>query len=134
MKSSDRPATRWQGLTSLLLPAYFDRHEQRLVLLSVIVGAVVWVFVSLLKLGVEALFAATMHWVDTMPSPIFVLAPIVLGGLITTAIALWRATYVYYRARDGHVHSLNAVEGDGLEPTIAPVSYTHLTLPTSDLV
>nr|MBP8294027.1 chloride channel protein [Caldilineaceae bacterium] len=117
--TEDRPNTRRQWVTSLLLPAYFDRQEQRLALLSVVIGAAVWVFVTLLKLAVEALFAATMHWVDAMPSPAFVLIPVVAGSLITAAIALWRATYVYYRARNGHVHSLNAVEGDGLEPTIA---------------
>lgn len=88
-------------------------------LLSIIVGAVVWVAVSLLKAGVEALFSLTMSWVDAMPLPVFVLIPIVAGSLITAAIALWRSTYVYYRDKTGHVHSLNAVEGDGLEPTIA---------------
>ena len=115
----ERPGGRWQRLTARLVPAYFDRQEQRLVLLSAIVGAVVWGVVSLLKLAVEALFDLTMHWVYALPSPAFVLFPVMAGSLITAAIALWHATYVYYRAKDGRVHALNAVEGDGIEPTIA---------------
>lgn len=104
---------------SLLLPAYFDRQERRLVLLSVVVGAAVWAVVTLLKLAVEELFTLTMHWVASLPSPAFVLIPVVAGSLLTAAIALWRSTYVYYRDKAGHVHALNAVEGDGIEPTIA---------------
>ncbi len=47
------------------------------------------------------------------------MVPLVVGALLTCAIALWRASYVYFRDKGGHVHSLNDVEGDGLEPTIA---------------
>jgi CIC family chloride channel protein len=118
-QDNHQSSARWQKLTALLLPAYFDRHERRLVLLAVIVGAAVWGVVTLLKLAVEELFALTMHWVAALPSPAFVLLPVVAGSVITAAIALWRSTYVYYRDKSGHVHPLNAVEGDGIEPTIA---------------
>lgn len=31
---------------------------------------------------------------------------------------MWRARCVYFRDKDGHLHALNDVEGDGLERTI----------------
>ena len=47
----------------------------------------------------------------------------------------------YAIANDAHAPNLGAVEGDAADDPIetehdrvAPVSYTHLTLPTSDLV
>ena len=68
---------------------------------------------------------------ERFPSPAFVLLPIVAGALIVTAFALWQASFVYFRDKDGHVHALNDVEGDGLERTIA-LYYT--SEPTLDRV
>lgn len=107
----------WQRL--IAFPSQFDRREQRLVITAIVVGAVVWPVVFALKTLVHVTFEHVLAWVETTPSPLFILLPLVLGSLITTLIAGWNASSVYYRDKDGHIHALNDVEGDGLERTIA---------------
>lgn len=107
----------WQRL--IAFPSQFDRREQRLVITAIVVGAVVWPVVFALKTLVLVTFEHVIGWVEATPSPLFILLPLLLGSLITTAIAASNASSVYYRDKDGHVHALNDVEGDGLERTIA---------------
>jgi len=107
----------WQR--SIAFPSQFDRREQRLVITAIVVGAVVWPVVFALKTLVHVTFEYVISWVETTPSSFFILLPLVLGSLITALIAAWNASSVYYRDKDGHIHALNDVEGDGLERTIA---------------
>lgn len=107
----------WRRL--IAVPSQFDRREQRLVITSIVVGAVVWPVVFALKMLVHATFELVIAAVEATPSPLFILIPLTLGSLITALIAGWNASSVYYRDKDGHVHALNDVEGDGLERTIA---------------
>ncbi|HAJ35466.1 MAG TPA: hypothetical protein DCL15_07215 [Chloroflexi bacterium] len=107
----------WQRV--IAFPSQFDRREQRLVLTAIVVGAVVWPVVFALKTLVHLTFEHVIAWVEATPSSFFILPPLILGSLITTLIAAWNASNVYYRDKDGHVHTLNDVEGDGLERTIA---------------
>ncbi|MBW7885835.1 MAG: chloride channel protein [Caldilineaceae bacterium] len=99
-------------------PAQFDRREQHLVVISMAIGVVVWAAVYSLKVAVHWSSELVMEWVYSMPSPLLILVPILAGAVLTTAIALWRASHVYYRDKDNHLHALNDVEGDGLERTI----------------
>lgn len=103
----------------IAFPSQFDRREQRLVVTAIVVGVVVWPVVFALKTLVHFTFEHVIAWVEATPSPFFIVLPLVLGSLITTLIAAWNASSVYYRDKDGHVHALNDVEGDGLERTIA---------------
>ena len=115
-----RPLTSpdlWQRV--IAFPSQFDRREQRLVITAIVIGAVVWPVVFALKFLVHFTFEYVIAWVEATPSPLFILPPLILGSLITTLIAAWNASSVYYRDKDGHVHALNDVEGDGLERTIA---------------
>ena len=100
-------------------PSQFDRREQHLVVTSIVIGAVVWVAVYALKLLVHQTFEHVLEWVEQSPTELLIVIPIVIGSLITAALAAWHASNVYYRDKDGHVHALNDVEGDGLERTIA---------------
>ena len=103
----------------IAIPSQFDRREQHLVVMSVVVGAVVWAVVYLLKLSVHWLSEHVLEWVEQSPFQLIVFVPLVAGSLAVAALAAWRASYVYYRDKDDHLHTLNDVEGDGLERTIA---------------
>lgn len=109
----------------------FDRNERRLVIMSAVIGLVTWGPVYLLKEGVHQLLNFILAWVDWSPGPAFILLPMLAGALIVAAVALWQASFVYFRDKDGRVHALNDIEGDGLERTIA-LYYT--SEPTLDRV
>ncbi|MCA9978149.1 MAG: chloride channel protein, partial [Anaerolineales bacterium] len=98
---------------------YFDEEEQRLVLQSIIIGIAVWAIVFLLKQVVHSVFHATLHWVEAAPTPFVVFAPLLLGALLVTAISKYQASVIHYRDKDGHIHELNDIEGDGLERAIS---------------
>ncbi|MEZ4518286.1 MAG: chloride channel protein [Chloroflexota bacterium] len=53
------------------------------------------------------------------PSVVFVIVPLLIGAAITSAIVLYRTTFIYYRDSTGHIHELLDVEGDGLERAIS---------------
>lgn len=100
-------------------PGRFNRNEQRLVIQSVVIGAVVWIPVYLLKISVHALFDGVVMGVMALPSAVFILMPLLIGAAITAAIVRYRATLIYFRDGTGHVHELLDVEGDGLERAIS---------------
>ncbi len=102
----------------IAVPSQFDRREQHLVVMSIVVGAVVWCVVYLLKLSVHWLSEHIFEIVEQTPFQLLIFAPLVVGSLIVAALAAWRASFVYYRDKDNHLHALNDVEGDGLERTI----------------
>ncbi len=119
-------ATSWRRFFSpdlakrlIAFPSQFDRREQHLVVASIVIGAVVWAVVFALKWLVHELFALVLEWVELTPLQLAIFIPLVIGSLITIALATWRASNVYYRDESGHVHALNDVVGDGLERTIA---------------
>ncbi|MCB0148218.1 MAG: chloride channel protein, partial [Caldilineaceae bacterium] len=86
--------------------------------MSIVVGAVVWSAVYLLKLSVHWLSEHILEIVEQTPFHLLIFVPLVAGSLIVAALAAWRASFVYYRDKDNHLHALNDVEGDGLERTI----------------
>ncbi len=101
------------------LPKYFDEEEQRLAVQSVIIGVVVWAFVFSLKTAVHWLFETVLHALEGGPSPWLLFIPLFIGASIVVWLARLRPSTLYYRDKDGHVHELNDIEGDGLERAIS---------------
>jgi chloride channel protein, CIC family len=101
------------------LPEYFDEEERRLVFQSIVIGVAVWAIVYTLKQWVHWLFENTLHWLEEAPSPLFVFLPLLFGALIVATIVRYNASVVHYRDKDGHIHELLDVEGDGLERAIS---------------
>jgi CIC family chloride channel protein len=94
--------------------------EQRILTFqAIIIGAVVWVAVFALKESVHWLFHEVLHWIEHAPTPLVLFIPLLIGALIVGVIAQFRASVINYRDDEGEVEPLNAVEGDGLERTIA---------------
>lgn len=102
-----------------MLPAHFDVTDRRLVVQSVVIGAVVWGPVFLLKRIVHDTFALTLSVVDRVPSPLVLLLPLWLGAVVVALIASYRRRQIIHYESDGIVHELSDVEGDGLERAIA---------------
>ena len=101
------------------LPDYFDQEERRLVVQSAVIGVVVWAVVFALKTAVHWTFHTLLEWIEHAPTPALLLVPLLLGALLVAAISQYRATMLHYRDKEGHIHELNAVEGDGLERAIS---------------
>lgn len=101
------------------LPKYFDEEEQRLAMQSVIIGVAVWAIVFSLKTSVHWLFETVLHLLENGPSPWLLFVPLLLGALIVAWLAQLRPSTLHYRDKDGHIHELNDVEGDGLERAIS---------------
>ena len=101
------------------LPKYFDEEEQRLAVQSVIIGVVVWAFVFSLKTAVHWLFETVLHFLEDGPSPWLLFIPLFIGALIVAWLAKLRPSTLHYRDKDGHIHELNDIEGDGLERAIS---------------
>lgn len=97
----------------------FNPSERRLVVQAALIGALVWGVVFALKTSVHFLFDLIMGLIARSPSPALVLVPLLAGAAGTTAVVLYHATTVQYRDRNGQIHALNDVEGDGLERAIA---------------
>ncbi len=100
------------------LPESFDQEERRLVIQAVVIGIVVWAAVFSLKSLVHWLFETTLHWLEGV-NLLFVFVPLLLGALLTAVIIQYKATTIYYRDSEGHIHQLVDAEGDGLERAIA---------------
>lgn len=98
---------------------YLDEEEQQLVVQSVIIGVVVWAVVQALKTSVHWLFETNMHWIENVGTPVALFVPLLLGAVIVAAIVKFRPAELYYRDKEGRVHALNDVEGDGLERAIS---------------
>ena len=96
----------------------FDRNEQRLVIQSAIIGAVVWLPVFLLKSAVHVTFDGVLELLDRLPTVLFVLVPLWLGAMAVVTIVRTRGTKLIYHNREGQLRELNDVEGDGLERAI----------------
>lgn len=101
------------------LRAILDQDSSRLALQSVVVGAVVWLPVFILKLAVEETFQAVMQWVDGANSALWVMLPLLVGAAMVAALVMYRGSRILYHDEDGRVHSLSDIEGDGLERAIA---------------
>lgn len=97
----------------------FNAHERRLVVQVAVIGLVVWAVTFALKLSVRWLLHFVIDGVESTPLLALILVPLTLGALATTAIVLWRYRTIHYRDREGFIHPLNDVEGDGLERAIA---------------
>jgi CIC family chloride channel protein len=94
--------------------------EQRLLAIqAIIIGVVVWIAVFALKESVHWLLHEVLHWIEHASTPLVLFIPLLMGALIVGAIAQFRASIINYRDDEGEVEPLNAVEGDGLERTIA---------------
>ncbi|MEZ4860843.1 MAG: chloride channel protein [Caldilineaceae bacterium] len=101
------------------LADYFDAHERRLVVMAIVVGAVVWGLAYSLKSLVHWLGHTTQHALVEGPTPLLLFVPLVLGSLLVAWLVSYRASVVHYRDKQGHIHELLDVEGDGLERAIA---------------
>lgn len=99
--------------------SYFDEEERRLVIQSVIIGAVVWVFIYGLKTAVHAVLEANLHLLEQASTYWVVFIPLIGGAILTAGVTYYRFTTINYRDKDGHIHELVDVEGDGLERAIA---------------
>ncbi|MEZ4767505.1 MAG: chloride channel protein [Caldilineales bacterium] len=97
----------------------FNAHERRLVVQVAVIGLVVWAVTFALKTSVHWLFDTIMVGVERLPVLALILVPLTLGALGTTAVVLFRSRTIHYRDREGVIHPLNDVEGDGLERAIA---------------
>ncbi|MCA9973281.1 MAG: chloride channel protein [Anaerolineales bacterium] len=104
----------WQNLLH-----YLDEEEQRLIVQSVLVGVVVWGIVFGLKQLVHQAFHATLHWVEAAPTVLVLFIPLAIGALLVAAISRLKPAVLHYRDKDGRIHELNDVEGDGLERAIS---------------
>lgn len=95
----------------------FNAHERQLVVQVAVIGLLVWAVTFALKTAVHWLFETVMAGVEGLP--LLVLVPLTLGALGTTAVVLYRFRTIHYRDREGMIHPINDVEGDGLERAIA---------------
>ncbi len=111
LRKTTRPL-RW-------LQEQVDSEERRLLFQAVVVGVVVWAFVAVLKWGVHEGIALTTLFVRGAPSVAVVWIPLVLGALGVAWVSNQRGQTIRYRDADDRLHTLNAVEGDGLERAIA---------------
>jgi H+/Cl- antiporter ClcA len=94
--------------------------ERRLVIVSVLVGVVVWPVVYTLKELVHWLFHETLHMIEESPTPLVLFIPLLIGAAITALVAQKPRWMIPFGARDGNEEEeLNAVAGDGIERTIA---------------
>ena len=101
---------------------HFDQHERRLVIRSVLVGAIVWAVVFSLKTAVHELEHFTLHFLEE--TDVWLLAPymigiLLVGAIIVACISRFGSTIVHYRDSEGHIHELIDIEGDGLERAIS---------------
>lgn len=97
----------------------FNRNEQRLVIQSAIIGAVVWLPVFLLKSVVHITFDGVLELLNRAPIVFLVLVPLWLGALAVVSIVRTHGTKLVYHNREGQLRELTDVEGDGLERAIA---------------
>ena len=101
------------------LPQYFDATERRLVIQSIIVGAVVWVYVFTLKQLVHRMFEWVIRPEELGFSNSFLFFPMLLGALVVAWITGFRSSSVHFRDSKGKLHTLIDAEGDGLERAIS---------------
>lgn len=94
------------------------RVERRLMVMSFVVGIVVWPVVYALKELVHLLFHEVIVWVEHGPTPFLLFVPLLIGAALTAFFAWYRPHFVTYRVEDDE-EELNAVAGDGVERTIA---------------
>ena len=105
------------------ISTYFDAQERRLVFQSIVIGAVVWAVVYVLKTAVHELGHATLHYleeIENLPWAITAIFGLLfIGALFVAFIARYLSHVVHYRDSEGHIHELIDVEGDGLERAIS---------------
>jgi CIC family chloride channel protein len=107
------------SLSQALRGLRIGKEQRVLTVQAIIIGAVVWAAVFALKELVHWLFHEVLHWIEHAPTPLVLFIPLLIGALIVGAIAQFRASVIIYRDDEGEVEPLNAIEGDGLERTIA---------------
>ncbi len=112
----------WRAIRRLDRTTHFSEHlsieERRLIVVSLIVGVIVWVPVYTLKISVRWLFGTTMTLLDGR-NPLWLFVPLLLGAAAMTAVVRFRTSTIRYHDADGHLHEVLDVEGDGLERAIA---------------
>ena len=101
------------------LRLYLDEEEERLVVQSVIVGIMVWAVVFALKWLVHSLFHLILLWIEASGTPLVLFIPLLLGAVLVITVARYHPAVLHYRDKDGRIHELNDVEGDGLERAIS---------------
>lgn len=96
-----------------------QKEERELVLQAVVVGAAAWAAIYVLKELVHWLFHEVVHWIEQAPVAIVLFVPLLLGAAIVAIVAGLRKVTVDYKDEEGHVETIDAVEGDGMERAIA---------------
>lgn len=94
--------------------------ERGLLIVSVVVGIVVWPVVYSLKELVHWLFHEVLHLIEESPTPLVLFVPLLVGAAITWLVAQrppW--TIPFNTGGSEEEEELNAVAGDGIERTIA---------------
>ena len=96
-------------------------HEEARLLVgqSILIGVIVWMAIFALKEIVHAVFHQVVHWIEHAPTLFVLFIPLVIGGLIVAFLGQYKAHVITYIDSEGEEEPLNAVEGDGVERTIA---------------
>ena len=90
-----------------------------MVVQAVVVGVVVWIAIFVLKESVHWIFHEVLHWIEHASTPLVLFVPLLVGALVVGLVAQFWASEINYRDDEGNIEPLNAVEGDGLERSIA---------------
>jgi CIC family chloride channel protein len=106
-------------LSQALRGLRIGKEQRILAFQALVIGVVVWIAIFALKESVHWLFHKVLHWIEHAPTPLVLFIPLFIGALIVGTIAQFWASVINYRDDEGEVEPLNAVEGDGLERTIA---------------
>jgi len=106
-------------LRSALRGLRIGKEQRQLAVQAVIIGGVVLVAVFALKESVHWLFHEVLHWIEHASTPLVLFIPLFIGALIVGAIAQYRSEVINFRDDEGEIEPLNAIEGDGIERTIA---------------
>jgi len=101
------------------LPGSFDRDNQRLVIQSIVIGAVVWGPVFVLKLLVSETFEVVVERLNGLPTPLVILPLLAGAAVVAFIVGRGRPGMIAYHDEHDHLHELVDVEGDGIERAIA---------------
>jgi len=95
------------------------KEQRTLAVQAIVIGIVVWIAIFALKESVHWLFHEVLHWIEHGPTVWVLFIPLFIGALIVGLIAQYHSEVINFRTEEGEIEPLNAIEGDGIERTIA---------------
>jgi CIC family chloride channel protein len=105
-------------LSADLIPTV-GSSERRLVVKAVVIGAVVWLIVYLLRLIIHDTFVLALQLAERSPALLLIFVPLLAGAALTATAVWYDHSYIHFRDRHGRLHRLIDAEGDGMERAIA---------------